>query len=362
MFNDNIATALAAYLQSSFSDPHTAHCHLVGNGPVAAFEEKIANWYGAKHALCVDSVTNGLMYLCLSTGLRNREIATSPLSYGATIAGAMWLGNTFHFTALDPTLNLDPQSLRDILLRHPKIKAVFAVDFAGIPHDVRGIREVCDEFGVWYFADAAQSLGAITHGEPASSLADAWVVSFSPGKTLSCGEGAAILTNDTELYNELVLLTQHPHRMKRDVRLGAAHELGLNGRMNPMAAIVGNETFEAAMEATLRRQKRLLKLYRTTDQYESVVPWNFDRQRLRPAFYHIPMTVRDPALFQQEFTETAHYQASKATFVTLPEQLRRFGEKSAVRSTDHESEVVAKLSELYLLHEIIQKPKHHGTF
>lgn len=355
MYNNNIAITLATYLQSSFSDPHTAHCHLVGNGPVAAFEEKIANWYEAKHALCVDSATNGLLYLCLSAGLRNREIATSPLSYGATIAGAMWLGNTFHFTALDPTMNLDPQSLRDILRRHPKIKAVLAVDFAGIPHDVHGIREVCNEFGVWYFADAAQSLGATTHGVPASSLADAWVVSFSPGKTLSCGEGAAILTDNTELYNELILLTQHPHRMKRDVLLGAAHELGLNGRMNPMAAIVGNETFEVAMEATLRRQKRLLKLYRTIDQYESVVPWGLDRQRIRPAFYHIPLTIRDHALFQQEFTETANYQAARATFVPLPEQLQRFGKKSAVKSTDHEDEMVAKLSKLYLLHEKIQK-------
>jgi len=328
-------TALVEYLEQVEQDGSTARCHLFGNGAVESFEVKLKNFYGVKHALCVDSATNGLMYLALAVGLKNTEIITTPLSYGATISGALWLNNKFHFTDIDNALNISPESVRKILQENPRIKAIYAVDFAGIPHDMQAIRQICNEFGVWYFADAAQSLGAEIKGLKASSLADAFVVSFSPGKTVFCGEGACILTDNTGLYKRLVTITQHPYRIKKDVGITASSELGLNGRINPLAAIVGNTTFDDCLQNLKRKQLECMKLYNTLDRFHSVTPFHFTKQHLFPSFFYLPVFVYDIKNFEQEFSlYSKEYNFANAAFELLPEQLKRIGRAKVIKSTN----------------------------
>jgi perosamine synthetase len=116
----------------------------------------------------------------------------------------------------------------------------------GNPCDMKGLREIADEFGIWYIADAAQSLGAYRDRLPASAFADAIVVSFTVGKSLCAGEGGAIITDNAELYQKLVWFTQHPYRQYRD--LGLENQFGLNGRIYPLAAVIANASFEQAMQ------------------------------------------------------------------------------------------------------------------
>jgi dTDP-4-amino-4,6-dideoxygalactose transaminase len=324
--------ALVEYLKQVEQDEFTARCHLFGNGAVASLENKLKNFYGVKHVLCVDSATNGLLYLALATGLKNSEIVTSPLSYGATISGTLWLNNKFHFVEIDNTLNIAPEAVRKILQENPRIKALYAVDFAGIPHDMFAVRQICDEFGVWYFADAAQSLGAEINGLKASSLADAFVISFSPGKTIFCGEGACILTDNTDLYKRLVTVTQHPYRIKKDVCIAASSELGLNGRINPLAAIVGNAIFDDCMQNLKRKQAVYMKLYDMLDHFHSVIPFHFAERKFLPAFYHLPVLASNMQGFEQELSSySKKYRVENASFELLSEQLQRIGKKRAVK-------------------------------
>ena len=345
-------TALTAYLEQIENDGLTARCHLSGNGAVESLENKLKAFYNMRHALCVDSATNGLFYLALAVGLRKKEIVTSPLSYGATISGALWLGNKFHFADIDNTLNISPCAVRKALKEHTNIKAFYAVDFAGIPHDMFAMRQICDEFGIWYFADAAQSLGAEINRSKASSLADALVVSFSPGKTVFCGEGACILTNQTGLYKRLVSITQHPFRMKRDIGLGAYSELGLNGRINPLAAIVGDAIFNQCLQHLKSKQAQILSLYSETDRFHSITPFHFVENGFLPAFFHLPLSVNDIEQFKQEYHRTMFvkegYGFNKASFELLPEQLKRIGKEKSIRS-NHIALTYQSLKKLYLL-------------
>ena len=89
--------------------------HLAGNGSVAELEGRLSSMYGAKYCLCVDSATNGLMYLLLAAGLKRREILTSPLGFGGTLAGALTLDCKIHFADIDETLNISPDVSREIL-------------------------------------------------------------------------------------------------------------------------------------------------------------------------------------------------------------------------------------------------------
>ena len=110
------------YISKSLSDGEYALTHWAGNGAVAALEDKLRSHYRAKHVLCVDSATNGLMYLLLTAGLKRSEIITTPLTYGGTIAGALSLECKFHFADIDISLNINPDSVREILKESKKIK------------------------------------------------------------------------------------------------------------------------------------------------------------------------------------------------------------------------------------------------
>lgn len=345
--------AIAEYLSQIENETFAAHYHLLGNGAVESFENKLRNFYNVKHALCVDSATNAFLYLALAVELKNSEILISPLSYGATISASLWLNNKFHFADIDNTLNISPDAVRKKLNNNPNIKALFAVDFAGIPHDMFSIKKICDEYGVWYFADAAQSLGAEINEIKASSLADVFVVSFSPGKTIFCGEGACILTNNTDIYKRLVSITQHPYRIKRDVSIHASSELGLNGRINPLAAILGNETFEDCLQNLKRKQLELLKFYEKIDSFCSTIPFRFNMHSLLPAFYYLPIIVNDLELFEYELQHHSNNSIKekgsfkKAVFELLPEQIRRINKKRFIKSIYSEMTQVI-LNKLYL--------------
>jgi len=346
----NVKTALIEYFEQIEKEDFAARCHLTGNGAVESFEAKLKDFYGVNHALCVDSATNGLLYLALAVGLKNTEIITSSLSYGATISGALWLNNKFHFADIDSTLNISPDSVKVILKENPRIKALYAVDFAGIPHDMFAIKKICNEYGVWYFADAAQSLGAEINGIKASSLADAFVVSFSPGKTIFCGEGGCILTNDTDLYNQLVIITQHPYRIKRDISLAVSTELALNGRMNPLAAIVGNAVFYNSLVSLKERQQEFNKLYSELDKLQMVKPFYFSEKQMVPAYYHLPIIIDDLILFKNELStemKTKYiFREAKAIFELLPDQLKRINKSIYIKSNNKKTKNI--LDKLYL--------------
>lgn len=310
------------YIQKALSDNAFACCHWAGNGAVATLEGKLCSLYGAKHALCVDSATNGLLYLILASGLKRSEIMTTSLSFGGTIAGALSMGCTFSFADIDNTLNIDPESVRDLLQVRPKTKAIIAVDYAGNPHQMECINDICKEYGLLHFVDAAQSMGAIYPWANVASHNDAMVVSFGGGKSVfSGGEGGAIITNDTELYERLLSTCQHPHRQERDLGIGRSHEFALNGRMHPIASLLACESFESGLSAIKEKRETYLRALSVLSSFKSVSSI-FDQKN--SAFYHCPFIVDSLDLFVSEFNESllsSDYFYTAGTVRDLPELL-----------------------------------------
>ena len=211
--------------------------HLRGGGAVGELEKRLETYYGMQHALCVSNATLGLLAVQLALGLKGVEILTTPYSWGGTVAGALLLGNRLAFGDIDAvTLTLDPDTVRNAI--SPHTKAILAVDVDGTPSDSSGLRQVADEYGLWYITDAAESFGATREGHPASYDADALVLSFGPGKPLDVGEGGAILTSSQELYEKLLWHTQHPERQRLELGLHLDNESCLTGRIHP-AAVLG---------------------------------------------------------------------------------------------------------------------------
>ncbi len=257
---------------------------LAGVGPVAALERKLREHFGMRYAACMPSGTTGLLACALVLGLRRAEFVTTPYTWGGTIGPWLWLGHQPRFADIEPlTLGLDPSCARRAITT--RTRAILAADIYGMPSDTEGLRRVADEHGVWYIADAAQGLGGLRNGRPASSLADLVVVSFTAGKLIDAGEGGAVLTSRDDLYERLVWLTQHPARQRRE--LGLDNEFGLNGRIHPWAAERACTTFNRELGALECRRRRCAQILELAAQAGFTREANFRSRRIEPTFLRL---------------------------------------------------------------------------
>jgi perosamine synthetase len=291
---DLAESAAMEYFAAIRKQPELRKIQLNGTGAVAELEGKLARDYGKKHALCFSNATTALLAIALALDLKEADFISTSLTYGATLAGWLLLGNRPQFCDLEPlTQTLSPDSVRKVITSDTK--AILAVDLHGNPCDTVALREIADEYELWYIADAAQSFGARRSDLPASALADAIVVSFTVGKSLFAGEGGAIVTDNTELYQKLVWWTQHPDRQRRDIGFGFENQFGLNGRIHPLAATIASATFEASLAQLKIHQERCLAIIEVLNQSGLTVPMPFTELGILPTFFCLTARWQDEA-------------------------------------------------------------------
>lgn len=183
---------------------------LITCGPkVEMFEKALCEYTGAKYAVAVSNGTAALHCACLAAGIElGDEVITTSLTFAASANCVCYCGGTPVFADINPkTYNIDPNSIR--LHITDKTKAVIAVDYTGQVVEVDAIRQICDEYGLIFIEDAAHSIGSEYKGIKVGNLADLTCMSFHPVKTITGGEGGAILTNDEAMYKKLKLFRTH---------------------------------------------------------------------------------------------------------------------------------------------------------
>ena len=239
-------------------------------GPkVDELERTLCEFTGAKYAVAVNSGTSALHCACIAAGIGpGDEVITTPLTFAASANCVLYCGGKPVFADINPeTYNIDPESIRTKITDHTK--AVIAVDFTGQAVEVEAIRKICEENNLIFIEDAAHSIATKYNGKQVGSLADMTTFSFHPVKTVTGGEGGAILTNSEELYKQLVLA--HTHGITHDESLmeGAPHEgpwyyeqisLGFNYRLTDFqAALITNQLGKIGLFSS--RRKEIVKRY-----------------------------------------------------------------------------------------------------
>ena len=224
-------------------------------GPqVPAFEAKVANHVGAKHALAVNSATSALHIACLALGLGEGDwLLTTPITFVASANCGLYCGAKVDFVDIDPqTYNLCPKKLAEKLEqakhedRLPKV--LVAVHLCGQPCDMEAIHR--GEF--------------IGNGR----YSDITVFSFHPVKIVTTAEGGMALTNSDELASRMNLLRSHG--VTRDQNL-MTHEpdgpwyyqqvdLGFNYRMTELQGAMGVSQMDR-LDAFVARRHELAKRY-----------------------------------------------------------------------------------------------------
>lgn len=182
----------------------------ITQGPkVEEFEEKVAEYCGAKYAIAVSNGTAALHAACAVAGISSGdEAVTTPITFVATANAVIYNGGKPIFADIrEDTLNIDPDEIGKRL--SPRTKAILPVDLTGHPADLDEIMAIAKGKGLIVIEDAAHALGAEYKGQKIGGLADMTILSFHPVKHITTGEGGMILTNNVDYYERLKIFRHH---------------------------------------------------------------------------------------------------------------------------------------------------------
>ncbi|WP_300446958.1 LegC family aminotransferase [uncultured Helicobacter sp.] len=217
---------------------------------VNAFEEQIAAFCGSKYAIATTNGTSALHASLYALGVNATcEVITQPLSFIATSNAIAYTGATPVYIDVDmESMSLSPIALQSFLQKYALkqqdgttinkksgkiLKACVPMHTFGHPARIQEIKAICDEWNILLIEDAAESLGSYIidnqHKIHTGVIGICGILSFNGNKTITCGGGGAILTQDEALAKRLKHLTTtakipHPYEYNHD-------ELGFNYRL-----------------------------------------------------------------------------------------------------------------------------------
>ena len=246
-------------------------------GPaVPRFEAKLAAVCGAKHAVAVSSATAGLHLACLALGLGpGKTLWTSPNTFVASANCALYCGAAVDFVDVEPDSGNLSADVFAVKLERAACEGhlpavVVPVHFSGLPCDMEAIGALARRHGVAVIEDAAHALGSTYHARPVGDcrFSDCTVLSFHAVKTITTGEGGAILTNRDDLAAHLRRLRTHgitrePREMNAPPEGPWSYgqvELGYHYRLTDIQAALGWSQLDRLPEF-LRRRRELAARY-----------------------------------------------------------------------------------------------------
>lgn len=210
-----------------------------GHWKAKTFESELANRVDARYCHLSSSGTAALSIALAACGIGARdEVIVPPFTFIATIEAILDAGAIPVFSEIDETLCLDPEAIESVITS--QTKAVMPVHMCGAMAHIEEIRSVCDQKGLLLIEDACQSLGATFNGKSLGTFGQMGCFSFDPVKTITCGEGGAVVTDDKELYTLAEAYADHGHdHIGNDRGLEDHPILGTNFRISELNAAVG---------------------------------------------------------------------------------------------------------------------------
>jgi UDP-4-amino-4,6-dideoxy-N-acetyl-beta-L-altrosamine transaminase len=195
-------------------------------GPIATeFEKDLCKLTGAKHAIICSNGTSALHLACLALQIGDHDLGvTTPITFLASANCIEFCKGRVDFIDIDPTsLCLSPEKLEEFCRNNAVPKVVIPVDFAGVPADLPAIWRLSKKYGFRVIEDAAHSIGSTyfdgstQHQCGSCAHSDIAIFSFHPVKTITTGEGGAVLTNDNKLADRLVKMRSHGMERRADL-------------------------------------------------------------------------------------------------------------------------------------------------
>lgn len=220
---------------------------------VQEFEQRLADFTGAKHCIAMCNATVALEIVIRSLGLTGEVIVPS-FTFIATAHALQWQEITPVFCDVDPqTHNLDPRMVERMIT--PRTTGILGVHVWGRPCNVEALTDIAQRHNLKLAFDAAHALGCSYKGRMIGNFGEAEVFSFHATKFLNTFEGGAVITNNDELAAKI--------RLMKNFGFGSGYDnviyIGTNGKMDEASAamgVTGLESIEDFIAVNYRNYKQ----------------------------------------------------------------------------------------------------------
>lgn len=206
---------------------------------VRRVEEEIAALAGVRFGLGLSGGgSSGLFVSLLGLGVGpGDEVIVPGFTFVASISAIVYARALPVLAEVDDSFNLDPADVEARIT--PRTRAIIVVHMLGAPARLDELKDIADRHGIALIEDCAQAFGATYQGQGVGGIGATGVYSFNEYKTITCGDGGMIVTDDEDLYGRLFAIHDQGHAPNR---LGSKYAerpfLGLNFRMTELSGAV----------------------------------------------------------------------------------------------------------------------------
>ena len=206
---------------------------------VRSVEQEIAALAGVRYALGLHGGgSSGLWLSLMGLGIGpGDEVIVPGFTYVASISAIVYARALPVLAEVDDSFNLDPADVEARIT--PRTRAIIVVHMLGASARLDELKDIADRHGIALIEDCAQAFGASYQGQGVGGIGAAGVYSFNEYKTITCGDGGMIVTDDEELYNRLFAIHDQGHAPNRlSSKYAERPFLGMNFRMTELSGAV----------------------------------------------------------------------------------------------------------------------------
>lgn len=261
---------------------------------VKLFEKEFAKYIGTKYAVGVNSGSDAIFLALKSLNIHaGDEVITVSHTFSSTIDGIIRNG------ANPVMIDVEPDSYcMDASLIESKItertKALLPVHIYGYPANMKKIRRIANDYGLFVIEDACQSHGAVYNGKKTGNMGEIGCFSFYPTKNLGCyGDGGIMVTNNFELYKLLKMLRNYGQSRKYH------HDLvGINSRLDEIQAAVLRVKLKY-LDIWNKKRRKIADIYnKQLNNLDIVVP--MEEKGYKHVYYVYVVRTKDRDYLQKE--------------------------------------------------------------
>lgn len=272
---------------------------------VDEFERKLADYSGAKYAVVFSSGTAALHAAYFVAGInKGDEIITSPITFLSTVNAALFLRAHPVFVDIEKdTGNINPDLIEKAITE--KTKAIVPVDYGGHPVDLEKISRIAKEYNLLVIEDACHALGAEYKSEKIGNCkySDITVLSFHPVKSITTGEGGAVLTNNKDFYEKLIMFRQHgvtKDKSKFKASLDPVHGdwyyemqlLGYNYRLTDIQCALGISQLKK-LDKFIQRRREIVEIYKGAFKNNDFFDLPAEKAYAKSSWHLYPLRLKD---------------------------------------------------------------------
>ncbi len=226
---------------------------------IGRFESMFSTHLGTRYAIATSSCTGAIHMGLAALGIGpGDEVILANTNWIATVAPITYLGaKPILVDVLPDTWCIDPKKVQAAITQ--KTRVIIAVHLYGNLCDMDTLLEIGNRHGIVVIEDAAEAIGSQWHGQRAGSLGVFGTFSFHGSKTITTGEGGMFVTDDSNLYEKVLTLSNHGRAQNQTTQFWP-DMIGYKYKMSNIQAAIGCAQMERIDDLILRK-RQIFSLY-----------------------------------------------------------------------------------------------------